>query len=44
LRDGVVHHRACLDPQAWVVQVRAAHLGMVVAPKVVAVVAVDPVA
>lgn len=38
-RDGVVDHKACVDPQASVVTVRATHLGLVVDPKVIAQVA-----
>lgn len=37
-RDGIVDHRACLDPQARCVEVRASHLGMVVDPRVIDVV------
>ena len=37
-KDGVVDHRACVDPQARVVEVRASHLGMVIDPQVVDVV------
>ncbi len=37
-RDGVVDHRACVDPEARAVEVRATHLGMAVDPRVLAVV------
>lgn len=38
-RDGVVDHKACVDPQASIVTVRATHLGLVVDPKVIGLVA-----
>lgn len=37
-RDGVVDWRACIDPEATVVEVGATHLGMAVDPRVLAVV------
>ncbi|GAA0975645.1 Triacylglycerol lipase [Nocardioides aquaticus] len=37
-RDGVVDHRACVDPEATSVEVRATHLGMALDPQVLAVV------
>lgn len=33
-RDGIVHWKACIDPQAEAVEVRASHLGMAVDPRV----------
>lgn len=35
-RDGVVDHRACIDPQARAVEVRASHIGMAIDPRVIA--------
>lgn len=37
-RDGIVDWRACLDPAATPVEVRASHLGMAVDPRVIAAV------
>ena len=34
-RDGIVDHRACLDPQARTVEVSTSHVGMVVDPRVI---------
>ncbi|WP_162599861.1 alpha/beta fold hydrolase [Nocardioides solisilvae] len=34
-RDGVVDHRACLDPRAHHVEVTCSHVGMVVEPEVI---------
>jgi triacylglycerol lipase len=34
-RDGIVDWRACLDPAAHPVEVRASHLGMAVDPRVI---------
>ncbi len=34
-RDGVVDHRACVDPAARAVEVTSSHLGMVVDPEVI---------
>ncbi len=36
--DGIVDWRACIDPSAMAVEVRASHIGMVVDPRVMAVV------
>lgn len=38
-RDGVVDWRACIDPEAHAVEVRSSHLGMVVDPHVLEVIA-----
>ncbi|MCW2834357.1 MAG: hypothetical protein JWN68_2310 [Nocardioides sp.] len=37
-RDGIVDWRACIDPGAKAVEVRASHIGMAVDPRVIAVV------
>ena len=37
-RDGIVDWRACIDPDATAVEVRASHVGMAVDPRVIAVV------
>lgn len=38
-RDGIVDWRACIDPLATPVEVRASHIGMAIDPRVIAVVA-----
>jgi hypothetical protein len=37
-RDGIVDWRACIDPEAHAVEVRASHTGMALDPRVVDVV------
>jgi len=38
-RDGIVDWRACVDPQAQAVEVRASHVGMAIDPRVIEAVA-----